>query len=454
MYKKEISLVINYLQTISYNYGENNMKSNVISKIIILIALGILFALLPMNTVNPSFITGNSNKRVEYNDDINLDDKNLKISAVSGKIHIDNNWSAAEAAGICTGAGTYSEPYVIEDLVIDGEGLGSCILIENSDVYFIITNCIVNNSGSSPNAGIRLDYVKNGKLFEDIHSYNNTDGIRLIHCHNITIAGNRVENNNWGIILGLSNNNTISENVITDNEIDGIYLSQTCNNNTISNNTIINNNQQGIDISVSSNENMILGNIVKNNEIGIEIWRSKNIYISENNVENNNWTGILIMSSDSNNITKNTAKNNKIGINLWESINNTVSENIIYNNSVYGYFIGEANCTNNLIYNNFFNNTHNAYDSGLNNTWDNGTIGNYWDDYTGEDTNDDGIGDTPYDIAGNASSQDNFPLMKWPFLMEEEEEVVEIQGYNLFLLLGILSVVSIALRKKLKKYIK
>ncbi|GAG58863.1 unnamed protein product, partial [marine sediment metagenome] len=129
---------------ILHYYGEINIKAK--SKIIILIALGILFVLLPMITVNTNFITGNSNKREEYNDDINLDDKNLKISAVSGKIHIDNNWSAAEAAGICTGAGTYSEPYVIEDLVIDGEGSGSCILIENSDVYFIITNCIVNNS--------------------------------------------------------------------------------------------------------------------------------------------------------------------------------------------------------------------------------------------------------------------------------------------------------------------
>ncbi len=451
MYKKEISLVINYLQTISYNYGENNMKSNVISKIIILIALGILFASLPMNTVNPNFITENSNKREEYNDDINLDDKNLKISAVSGKIHIDNNWTAAKSTGICTGDGTYSEPYVIENLVIDGEGSGSCILIENSDVYFIITDCIVYNSGSSSNAGIRLDYVKNGKLFEDIHSYNNTGGIRLIQCHNITITGNRVENNTWGIVLGLSNKTTISENVITDNEIDGIYFYQTCNNNNISNNTIINNNQQGIDISGSSNENMILGNIVKNNEIGIEIWRSKNNYISENYVESNNWTGILIMSSDSNNITKNKAKNNEVGINLWESKNNTISENIIYGNSAFGCFIGEANCTNNLIYCNCFKkNQYNADDSGLNNKWDNGTIGNYWDDYTGEDTNDDGIGDTPYYIQ--VGSKDNFPLMKCPFPMEVA--AVAIQGYNIFLLFGILSVVSIALSKKLKKYIK
>lgn len=39
--------------------------------------------------------------------------------AVSGKIHIDNNWTAAKSAGICTGNGTYSEPYVIDDLMVE-----------------------------------------------------------------------------------------------------------------------------------------------------------------------------------------------------------------------------------------------------------------------------------------------------------------------------------------------
>lgn len=35
----------------------------------------------------------------------------------------------------------YSNPYVIEYLVIDGGYSGSCILIEYSEVYFIIENC-------------------------------------------------------------------------------------------------------------------------------------------------------------------------------------------------------------------------------------------------------------------------------------------------------------------------
>lgn len=80
------------------------MKSSAKSKIIILIPLGILFTLSTMITVNLSFIAGNS--------DNNLDDVNLTPSKISGRIHIDNNWTDVKAAGICTGDGTYSEPYI------------------------------------------------------------------------------------------------------------------------------------------------------------------------------------------------------------------------------------------------------------------------------------------------------------------------------------------------------
>ncbi|GAH79803.1 unnamed protein product, partial [marine sediment metagenome] len=74
-----------------------------------------------------------------------------------------------------------------------------------------------------------------------------------------------------------------------------------------------------------------------------------------------------------------------------------------------------ADCFDNLIFNNKFINVlkggdFNALDDGTNNTWNSGTLGNYWNDYPGKDTNDDGIGDTPYSISGAAGSQDNYPI--------------------------------------------
>ncbi|GAH45404.1 unnamed protein product, partial [marine sediment metagenome] len=163
MYIKELTLIINCQHIINDSFGETNMKSNATSKVIILIAFGILFALLPIISINLRVITSNSNQISDISDESNLDNKNPKISAVSRKIHIDNNWSAAKAAGICTGNGTYSEPYVIEDLVIDGGHSGSCILIENSTVFVKIENCTLVNSGSSSmDAGIKLSYAKDG----------------------------------------------------------------------------------------------------------------------------------------------------------------------------------------------------------------------------------------------------------------------------------------------------
>ena len=93
------------------------MKSNTKSNLII---IGILFTLLPIITTSLSYITDNNNKSLDFSDDFTLDKDNLKISEVSGKIHIDGNsgWAAFKADGNCTGNGTYSEPYLIEDLVI------------------------------------------------------------------------------------------------------------------------------------------------------------------------------------------------------------------------------------------------------------------------------------------------------------------------------------------------
>jgi len=256
------------------------MKSNAKAKTIILIALGILFALLPMIAVNLSFITGNSNKGLDYNNVINLDKENLKISAVSEKIHIDNNWTAAKAAGICTGNGTYTEPYVIEDLVIDGGGSGSCILIKNSDVYFKIENCSVYNSGGYPNAGIRLSNVSNSQLVNNTCS-SNYRGIRIESCNNNSISGNLANDNNW----------------------------------------------YGIDLYYSD-DNTVLGNAANDNGDGIYLWNSKGNLISAN-VVNNNFDGIYLSSSDYNNISGNTVNYNDEGIIFHSSNNNTISGNIM-----------------------------------------------------------------------------------------------------------------------------
>ena len=66
---------------------------------------------------------------------------------------------------------------------------------------------------------------------------------------------------------------------------------------------------------------------------------------------------------------------------------------------------------NNMIYHNNFINNINTFDE-CGNTWDNGRLfgGNYWEDYQGTDSNNDGIGDIPNSIQGGGC-QDHYPFI-------------------------------------------
>ncbi len=152
----------------------------------------------------------------------------------------------------------------------------------------------------------------------------------------------------------------------------------------------------------------------------------------------------------------NTISNNIVSNNLDTGIslrsgceNNVISENIINDNVFYGIDL-DPGTANNEIYLNCLNNTSNAVDDGVNNNWDNGNKGNYWEDYIGTDGDSDGIGDTPYDIPGTALSQDNYPLMKCP---EKTKKSGVIPGYNVVIFVSSLFVLIIgtvysALKKK------
>jgi len=163
--------------------------------------------------------------------------------------------------------------------------------------------------------------------------------------------------------------------------------------------------------------------------------------VNQCQIENTNY-GIVIQKSNFNNITQNEIKNNSIGIYLISSMNNLIENNYVNgdkNLSYYGnnYGIAFYSSINNSFNNNtitdtvcgintsimyqeesnyniflenrLFDNTKNAFDPCENN-WDDGSKGNYWDDYSGIDTDGDGIGDTPYFIDGG-ENKDSFPIM-------------------------------------------
>ena len=124
------------------------------------------------------------------------------------------------------------------------------------------------------------------------------------------------------------------------------------------------------------------------------------------------------------------------GISLVSCSHNQIFENnltsirmlIGSNNTFFDNYIAELELDEFAANNTFYGNTFAAglevlfYDAETT-SWDNGTIGNYWEDYDGTDGNGDGVGDFPYvitgvkwdtDVGGIVSvvcGQDNYPLV-------------------------------------------
>jgi len=247
-------------------------------------------------------------------------------------------------------------------------------------------------------------------IIENISASKHFGGIYLLSSNNITIRGNNITKNAFGLFMQYSNRNVIVDNTISGN-LDGIFLDHS-SNNTINGNIIVSNVPwpPGFGYGIfarDSHGNKINGNTISNNSVtGIDIMGSGNI-INNNTIINNSWTGVCAIGS-SNTISGNIIKNGSIGISVGGS-KNIILGNIVTNNHR-GITLYSNN--NTIYHNNFINNTYPVYSyEPVVNIWDDGypSGGNYWSDYNGTDSDQDGIGDTPYIIDDN--NTDNYPLM-------------------------------------------
>ncbi len=365
-------------------------------KIVIVISLAIVFALVNncFNYLSSNLLT--KEKHLEIRDETTfktsgywvIDPISIDGSAVGMGGH---DWTWVEfQSWFGGGNGSWSNPYIFENITINGQNSTNCIVILHSNVFFIIRNCTLFNSpyNNGNGAGISLYDVNNSQIINNNCSFNNGNGIRLSY----------------------GNNNNFTGNIVSSNSVDGIYI-EAAQNNTISENTI---NGNTYAIQSSGDSNSFIGNTVNFNDVGIDIESSNYNVISGNNINNNSFDGLSLNDCNSTIFSGNSIYNSQDGLILIGSNNNTFSNNKIYGITEIGVTLlaNTGKCANNLFYNNNFTNLSgiNAIDNGTNNQWDNGVIGNYWHDYTGSDKNDDGIGDTPYQITGSAGSQDNYPI--------------------------------------------
>jgi len=204
---------------------------------------------------------------------------------------------------------------------------------------------------------------------------NNTTAIALT-ARNITITNLHISNWTAGI-YGAYNNNTITCNQFTNN-IRAIALYAT---NYIISKNIIEQNGDGIYIKDSwthtENNNLIINNQIANNSRAVNIINSDGTTITQNNIINNN--EILAVGRQ---LGANSVGHHLIYLN-----------NFIDNNKVLYFHIDQP----------FVSGLSTIFPAG---TWDNGTTGNYWSDYTtkypnASETNRPGIGNTAYTVESD-----------------------------------------------------
>ena len=295
-----------------------------------------------------------------------------------------------------------------------------------SDASYIVlidcANILVENS--SPN-GICLARASNSTVRNIRMVDHGEDGINLLNCSTINILDCTLRNQAIALQIESSSNNLIKGNDISGAMTRGINLNNAPNNEILQNHFF--NNSYGIGFSEgSSNGCLIAHNNFTSNGYALSIEAKDQII---DNLFADNDCGVMLCYASDGNITGNTFIENKVALTAVCS-----SNNIIY-------------C------NNFFRNDHQIGDGGVpsttatptpeptptpsstttdrsptmsplqgvnflpppppsHNQFDNGSVGNYWIDYSGSDPNHDGIGDTTYFLYNGAGiNQDNFPLM-------------------------------------------
>ena len=290
---------------------------------------------------------------------------------------------------------------------VQGNGTGDGFILQD-----IVNVTIINAEVKGFEHGIHLSNLSNNNtISENNVTSNNGVGVYLDHSYYNTISGNSITNNSEGIYLDSSGDNTLSNNTITHNYNGGIRLISSSSN--VLSNNVLTENEAGIRLNLVSNNNTIYNNTVAHNDDGVHLAFSSGNTFSNNAVTNNLIDGVHLYSFSSNKFSNNTMTHNSYGIRLRASSdNNTFSNNTIANNE---YGVHLAYSSGNSFYHNIFVfNDIQFYTQNSVNTWDDGSKGNYWDDYEDRYPNateigDSGIWDTPYVIDEN--NVDNYPII-------------------------------------------
>ncbi len=331
------------------------------------------------------------------------------------------------------------------------------------------SNISLNTISYTGGYGIWVAYSSYTDMF--CNNLYHTGGIALDYSSdNSEISNNNILSSFWnGICLFNSDNCTITANMISSPEANGIQIHGNSMHTSVFTNTITNAAWTGVCFDYASHGNISENIITSPQAFGIQCWNQSDftqihsnsiydsvsngidvensdfIYISCNMISNSSFHGISVRFSNAPRIMENSITVvESIGIEIIDCLSGVIIQsNYLNEMKLYGlkisgsprsYIVGNyvkaatsylfwiVNSQDSEIYLNGFidNVTDCACIAGSPRcSWSNGTHGNYWGAYDGIDEDKNGIGDTPYII--DDYNQDPYPLVDYG----------SIEGYTL-----------------------
>ncbi|UCE74638.1 MAG: right-handed parallel beta-helix repeat-containing protein, partial [Methanomassiliicoccales archaeon] len=168
-----------------------------------------------------------------------------------------------------------------------------------------------------------------GKYFDGWDFHGKIDEIKI---YNRTLTEKEIADSyhasDYAIKIQNSANNTISDNIMSYNDIGAVCLYNSFAE--ITGNEVTLSGQNGIHVFNSSDSIISRNNITSNNNYGIYLQSSINITISENNISDS-LEGVHLLYSNNNRILDNNVSDNQYGVYLTSSSNNTISQNELLN---------------------------------------------------------------------------------------------------------------------------
>jgi len=270
--------------------------------------------------------------------------------------------------GVVRGSGTISDPYLIEGWNID-TSVGGCsgrpcagIAVRNVSSSFIIRNVKVR--GGPYDDGLSLSAVNDARL-ESASITVGGGGIRIAYSTDLTILGNVVVGSNEGISLTRSQNiyvvaNNITRgsqgilvedssrvvllnNMLSENDANGILLSHAVNS-TIEGNTINETAFRAIALFDSSKTVVNRNQIISSGEECLYLLGGGGNTVIQNELSSCEWAGISVMRSNDNVLKDNFVAATPWGIALYESCGNLVARNRVANASVGNPMTASSDC--------------------------------------------------------------------------------------------------------------